>query len=275
MPWFNYNKRGVPTQDAPPDPYPVGTMAMFVSDSATPTTAVQTGWLLCNGTSYLSATYPLLAQIVTYGVITSPPGPLPVLPVNFTLPNFDTTIPFGVSGSRALAATDISSARTNHAHGGVSSNSHTHGFGTHTHVLDNHVHSYTHYHGADHSHGVGTYYTQIKSAAVSDPGMFNRGALGPNSISFGSNAAISPPAAPNVTPHEHSISGTVNTATRSDMILSTTTDTGSSGTTTSDGGGAFTTDPTATALTTPSQILPPYMNVYFIVKALDLSGTYT
>lgn len=264
MTWYNYNKRGVLAQPAPADPIPVGTITMFVSVSGTPSTAVQAGWLLCNGAIYSSATYPLLYQVLT-GL------PAPLVPVNFSIPSLDTKFPFGASPTRALKGSDTSTPRTSHDHGGTSTNTHQHTFSSHTHTLANHGHSYGHNHSDNHAHGVGTY---ITTSPVGGDNAYEPDGIHP----IGGGPAIAGQSfiAKGVgsgDQHEHIISGTVNTNT--DAVFSNNGYTaGSSGTLAAVAQPGITVDASGTGLTTPSPILPPYINVYFIVKAVDFSGTY-
>jgi len=67
---------------------PAGVMTMFAGSSA------PTGWLLCDGSSVLRATYPDLFTVIgtTYGSVDG---------THFTLPNWKGKAPFGVDSSQA------------------------------------------------------------------------------------------------------------------------------------------------------------------------------
>lgn len=102
------------------DPQP-GTVVGFAGSAA------PTGWLICDGTSYATATYPNLFAAVgyTYGGSGA----------NFQVPDLRGRVVMGVSGSHALASTGGEETHTlvtgempahDHGNTGIQSANHTH-----------------------------------------------------------------------------------------------------------------------------------------------------
>ena len=107
---------------------PVGSIMMF------PVTVTYTNWLLCNGGTFSSTTYPALYSLLG----------------STTLPDLRDTLPMGAHTIVSLGATAGSQTSTGlvaHTHGGPS---HTHTSAAHSH---NHNHNDTgHSHGHNHSY---------------------------------------------------------------------------------------------------------------------------
>ena len=272
MPWFNYNNRGVPAQDAPDDPIPVGAITMFTDQAVTATVKANLavdGWLLCDGASYVSATYPDLVALLVAG----PP------PANFTVPNFFARYPIGSDSSFALQSSDSSTPRTNHNHGGVSTNTHVHAFAGpgHQHGALHHQHSYYHYHTGDHLHGAGTFPWGLKT--VQNPGSDHQVK---DFVGAGASAQVAIGTADILPEHRHVISGSSALSTLDELLGGITTVPPTPDRLSAVGGPATThfgnvspTDPSTETITTPGQVIPPYLNMYFIIKAKDQSGLYT
>lgn len=127
---------------------------------------VPTGWLLCDGASYLRTAYAALFALIgtTYGAADG---------THFNVPDLRGRMILGVSGSHALASTGGAETATgpahthpgSHSHGTVShthaGGSHTHTGaahthpGSHTHTLGAHTHDFDHSHVVAHSHNHG------------------------------------------------------------------------------------------------------------------------
>jgi microcystin-dependent protein len=111
--------------------------------------AAPTGWLLCDGTSYGSASYTTLFNVIGYTFGGSG--------ANFNVPNLKGKVVVGIDGSQASFDTrgETGGAMT-HQHGASntgSDGSHTHTTADHSHNTTDHSHNTDdHSHYADHSH---------------------------------------------------------------------------------------------------------------------------
>lgn len=239
MPWYFYNNRGVLKQDGLDDLLPIGLITAFVSASPVPT--IPTGWLLCNGSVQTTANYQRLAEILAYPAI---PG------ATFTLPNLNTRFPVGASGSYPVKSTGGSAT---HSHG-ITSHSHTN---SHTHSgMGNHTHS------ADHQHNIGSGHTHGNTGLTMGASNQNVDAR---------EIAVSASSNPG---HSHPINGsTGDPTTNPALVMNNSVVSDPSGAAVS--GSENVALPTVTPSLTPlGDTLPPYLNVYYIIKGLDLSGRY-
>ena len=243
MPWFFYKNTGALIDDIPPDPLPVCLITSFVSASS-PNPNVPAGWLLCDGSPQVTANYPELAALLAFPAA---PG------VNFNVPNMNTRFPIGTSGAYPLRTTGGSSPHVHPVSAHTHTNDHRHG------VTATHSHSAEHYHDSTHHHSAGTYTLNIETGAerhARDTGGGSTDtAKGP-----GSGAS-----------HNHDISGntggpTINT------VLSTKAHNASSGGAATSGSQPTSLGGVAPAVVPAGDILPPYLNVYFIIKAVDTGG---
>jgi microcystin-dependent protein len=114
-----------------------------------------TGWLLCDGTSYASASYTSLFSVVGYTFGGSG--------ANFSVPNLKGKVVVGIDALQASFdvrgetggamthqhASDVSGSAGSHAH---STADHTHSTTDHSHNTTDHSHYSDHSHYADHSH---------------------------------------------------------------------------------------------------------------------------
>lgn len=238
MPWYFYNNRGVLKQPGIADPLPVGLISPMVSID-NPVLVPPSGWLLCNGAVQPTASYPELAAVLAYPAA---PG------VTFTLPNLNGDFVMGASGTYPLNSVGGTSQHPHTINGHTHTNTHQHT------VTDPHFHNVNHGHtGASHAHGGGPYNVGAASGGVTT---LLTGA-GLTTSSHGN--------------HVHTLVG----STGSDDAggANKTVALGNSGTGTSG------TDSTGLDSTTPVispvvDTLPPYLNVYYIIKAVDFSGTY-
>jgi len=252
--WFTYNRRGVlpPPDGTPADPIPVGAVTMLVSSSVG-VPSVPYGWLLCNGGSHPTASYPELAALVA-----SPAAP----GVNFTVPNMASRVPVG-AGTRPLKSVG-GSAHSASLHVNNSTHSHTN---EHWHSVSSHSHKYNHAHKelSSHTHSEGSYVIepQVSKTLVDTNGspVLQAGALGADSAK----------------PHYHTIDPLNRTEGASSEVLFSmrndlVTDAASSGNSDTQ---STNLNQKTIPLSTDSNLLPPYLNVYFIVKAIDFTGEYT
>jgi len=154
------------TSFVPTTETPAGTIVMYAGSS------VPSGWLLCNGASFLSGTYPNLATAVG-DIYTTHSG------TTYYLPNLVSKIPIGMSsGTTPSLTTSTSSTNTfNHSHtadygtsGAAVQQSHSHtsnGDGGHSHSVTsddkgNHAHGGTLASAGAHSH---THNTKLANPA--------------------------------------------------------------------------------------------------------------
>ena len=246
MTWYFYNNRGILKQEGLEDPLPVGLVTAFVSDNS-PSPIIPAGWLLCDGALQTSAVYPELSSILAYPAA---PG------ATFNVPNLNTRFPVG-AGIRPLKSI-----------GGITQ---------HPHTIANHTHSNTHRHVmvtghshiGDHKHRSGTHQhgsTNFSLAAetgsqriADDTGAgLTLSAKGP-----GSGAS-----------HTHDITGVLASTTDVVADFMTTIDSDTNSVPVNSGTQAIPLQASASAAPTPVDKLPPYLNVYYIIKAVDFSGGY-
>ena len=247
MPWYFYNNRGILKQAGLPDALPVGLMSASVSID-NPTLSVPTGWLLCDGSVQTSATYPDLAAILAYPAA---PG------ATFNVPNLNTRIPIGVDGTYTVGSTG---GLAQHPH---SINNHTH-INDHAHTTATHQHNADHKHdsdGSSHTHGNGSF--KLNPETGGERHAFDTDG-GDTTTAKGVGSGDS---------HDHGVTGSTGQPSSALLSYVSTIDSSSSG------GNASGNQSTSLGATTPSitgavDTLPPYLNVYVIIKAVDLSGTY-
>lgn len=103
--------------------------------------AAPTDWLLCNGTSYATTTYPALFAVIGY---TFGGGG-----ANFNVPDMRQKFPLG----KAAAGTGSTLGGTGGAIDHTHTEAHTHTM-AHTHSLSAHYHTHSHVHGIAHTHNV-------------------------------------------------------------------------------------------------------------------------
>jgi microcystin-dependent protein len=122
---------------------PVGMISIHAGSSA------PTGWLLCDGTSHGSATYPSLFGVVGYTFGGSG--------ASFNVPNLKGKVVVGIDAAQAqFDSRGETGGQMTHQHAGSNSG----GDGSHSHSTDDHSHNTTdhshntpdHSHYADHSH---------------------------------------------------------------------------------------------------------------------------
>ena len=257
MPWYFYNNRGILKQEGVTDDIPIGLMTSIVSDQPVP--PIPSGWLLCDGSLKTTATYPKLAAILAYPAA---PG------ASFNLPNLDGKIPVGTSGSYPIRTTGGNNQHPHTIAGHTHSNDHTHN------VTDAHQHSASHKHsfdGSSHAHNNGTYSLAAETGSTI---LVYETAGGSTKIVKGPGASPS---------HNHGVGGItgqpdgpVDTGppniVNSTSYLSPYTSTNvASGAT--DARTALL-QSSASVISPVVDVLPPYLNMYYIIKAVDLSGTY-
>lgn len=253
MPWYFYNNRGVLQQAAPDDPIPVGAIMPFISQSGWPASAPTTpsGWLLCDGGSHATASYPDLAV-----KIAAPGSP----GVTFNVPNWSNFFSIGAGALSVGSAVAVG----DHAHGGATANTHGHS-NTHYHPFPAHFHGFPHQHDAEHGHGAGT----LRLARQN----------GTTPVTYAeSGGATSVPKGPGSgDKHRHDIDGSTGLPIENQLLRYRGLNTSTNG-----GGNSEAKAIPLDARTTPiindsvpnGDYLPPYLNVYYIIKAVDLSGTY-
>jgi microcystin-dependent protein len=197
---------------------PVGMISIHAGSSA------PTGWLLCDGTSYASASYTTLFSVIgqTFGGSGS----------NFQVPNLKGKVVVGIDSAQASFDTrGESGGAMTHQHAasnsGTTSVAHNHaidppntgssGAGDHGHNLTAHSHYSDHSHYADHSHSVNPGPTSTSSSSHAHTTNANSSnasrATGTSSVSLGSHTH-----GVNSSSHSHSVniatfsSGTANGA---------------------------------------------------------------
>ncbi len=241
MPWYFYNNRGVLKQPGIPDPLPVGLISAFVSLDS-PAAVAPAGWLLCDGTVRATTLYPKLAAVLAYP---SAPGG------TFAVPNLNGDHVIGTSGTFPLNSTGGTSQHPHTINSHSHTNSHQHGM------------SVNHTHPTDHTHGAGD------SAHAGGP--YNIGAAS-GGINTYNNSGSTTYTGGN---HVHALTG-VTGVPDADTGASKVTSTGGSGSFASTASGAQSTPLGSTTPTISPVVdtLPPYLNVYYIIKAVDYSGTY-
>ena len=243
MAWYFYNNRGVLRTDGLEDPLPVGLMTSLVSDDATP--PVPDGWLLCDGSAHLTATYPQLAAILAYPAA---PG------ASFNVPNMNYRFPVG-TGSAPLKSV-----------GGAVQHPHT--ISAHTHT-NTHRHDMVtgHAHGAHHKHRAGnhTHGNTLSLAAEAGGQRIADDTGGGSTLSAkgpGSGAS-----------HTHGISGGVTNS--SDVVADyMLVYSNANSAPVSSSSLAIGLQANASVISPVVDKLPPYLNVYCIIKAVDFSGGY-
>jgi len=161
------------------------------------------GWLMCDGSSYATVTFPALFAAISYTFGGSG--------ANFNVPDLRGQVSVGAgtgtytgATNRVLAAsggeelhTLVTAEMVNHTHGVA----HTHTLGNHTHTLGNHTHqtSIDHWHycgGVDHlhsmqghTHGVDHYHNYSGGGSHSHGlGGHTHGCAQPSSINYGTTS---------------------------------------------------------------------------------------
>lgn len=117
---------------------PVGTINAYAGTTA------PTGWLLCNGTAFSSATYPSLYTILNN--VATTPDMRGLFPIGKTASSTGSTL-LGTGGSTTITSSNMPShthTQDSHNH---TQNSHNHTQDSHNHTQDAHSHTI-----ADHSH---------------------------------------------------------------------------------------------------------------------------
>lgn len=192
------------TSFVPTTETPAGTIVMYAGSS------VPSGWLLCNGASFLSGTYPNLATAVG-DIYTTHSG------TTYYLPNLVSKIPIGMtSGATASLTTSTSASDTfNHSHTSaygtdgasvdLTHNHNSNADGSHTHTMasddkGNHSHGGTTFSAGAHTH---TYQTKL-SGGTTNTG-FSDSTHTHSSVA--SNATHTHNGANNSANHEHTSSG--------------------------------------------------------------------
>ncbi len=105
---------------APPEPIPIGAIFMFPVSVSLP------GWLLCNGSSFSSASYPALYALLG----------------GTTLPDLRGLAPMGAGANGiALGVSNANGQAPAHTHNDTG---HTHGSAAHSHSDSGHSHSHAH-----------------------------------------------------------------------------------------------------------------------------------
>ncbi len=260
MSWLFYDNRGVVRTDSiPADPVVIGMATMFVAQDAGIITP-PTGWLVADGQAHNVASYPDLASL--YGATGIGDGLYDNAPAagKFNVPNCNITFPIGSSSVFSTGSRDVSLSRSSHNHGGASSPAHRHRIdNTHTHTMPSHLHTMdNHTHISYHRHGIGSL-----NVALSTTDERVRDTTPDTSVARWD--------------HDHNInggqSGYGKTVGGSQVIHSadnTNTTSAGGGTTTSIqwSVGNRLSNNTNAGVSNPGDILPPYLNVTFIIKAL-------
>lgn len=247
MTWKFFDRRGSLIDKDPAPSYPVGVMLPFLTVSG-PVPTVPSGWRLCDGASVSSSLYPELGEVLTGST---------AHPYNFNLPNMGAAFPTGGVTAGAVNTADLSIQRSRHNHGG-SSSSHGH-VNQHRHAFPAHTHNVPHYHNhptTGHVHGAGTLILASPPATGPITTASNNGAADV-SKGYGSGDR-----------HYHDVGGTTGEPNVA-RALNYTNDA------TTGGGNTAASLSSAISLTSKvipvnaaiSDILPPYLNVYFIIKA--------
>ena len=245
MPWYFYNNRGVLKTEGVDDAIPVGVIIPYTTSATVPVGSPfmpVPHWFLCDGSTFSGVLYPQLATVLG----------------STTLPNLSTRFVYGAGGTAAVKTTGNTPS---HIHT-IPNHSHTN---THTHTAPDHNHAYGHKHNSSHYHGSGTYSMDLMSLGNS-PVYDQSNSGGSTHVSKGYGSGDR---------HSHSISGDTGVAIPDTIgiLQYEYLNTGDAGAQTS-GGSAQGFSPVAGGFTPDGDILPPYLNIYFIIKAVDLSGTY-
>lgn len=259
MVWKFFDRQGLEFSEDPPVAYPVGIVLPFINNSMPSATIppsetpVGSAWLLCNGAQVSSGVYAELGELLTGNT---------AHPYNFTLPSMTTAFPMGGVSTSAIKTTDVSTLRSRHTHGG-SSTVHNH-TNSHTHSVPNHTHEVPHYHfnpAVGHTHAAGT--LSLSSAT-------NTGAIG---TATAGGATVIAKGYGSGDRHKHDISGSTGESSSSIALRQTIDVAKNSGSTAASGAQSVTFNNNTISVTAPvSDILPPYLNVYFIIKAKPYSG---
>ena len=159
---------------------------------------------------------------------------------------------FTNQAKQVFAASQQILQRYKHNHGGASATGHVH-TNTHYHTIGDHYHTFSHRHDCGHTHTAGDY---AVSAGTSG-----------ESAKAGSDINMAQPG------HSHAIGGSSFGASIEELLAQETFNTAWGGAGTSDGFTA-TMSVVNPPISTPDEIVPPYTNTYFIIKAIDFSGTY-
>lgn len=171
---------------------PIGTLHAFAGSTA------PTGWLLCDGASYLRSAYPALFAVIgtTYG---SADG------THFNVPNMRDRVPVG-SGTTYTRGSTGGAATVTLSSGQMPS--HSHSFSNSTDSQGSHSHSGSADSVGDHSHSVGNQTTRSDiSAAAGSTVASNGGGSTGGAGGHGHSLSISSGGG-----HTHSISGSTDTA---------------------------------------------------------------
>ena len=238
MPWYFYSQGAFVDEPKPPA-IPPGAVLPFVSDDAG-SPVVPTGWLLCDGSSYAIATYPdLYAAVLTFFNVPAPAGG------QFRVPNLNGRLSRGGSASvpvsESFAGGTDTHAHANVVHGHTMSTLHLHTTPAHTHNFLGHRHL-----AAQHHHPPGT--LNIPSGVT------------------GENAKDTPNDVSAATPgHTHAVTGlTDDASTRFEDSPTFVVNSDGGGISSATGGPPASYD--ASVSVDPANHLPPYLNVFFIIK---------
>lgn len=224
-----------------------GTGTLFLADDSTWKTGVPvgagnlwftntppTGYLICDGSSVLRATYADLFAIIgtVYGSVDG---------THFNLPDLRQRFPIGKAAS--------GTANTLAATGGAID--HTHTSAAHTHTMGNHTHSVP---------SLSVPSLSIPALTVPGLGYSGSGTTGPNSDAFGVTVGSDRDAAASLHTHDYTWGGTTSSGSTSTGV----TGTGSSGTGTSGAPSTNTSDSTTPGATGSNN--PPYIVINYIIK---------
>lgn len=215
---------------------PAGLIVMYGGSSA------PSGWLLCDGTSYLRASYPTLFTAIgtAFGSVDS---------THFNVPDMRTRFPRGLNTGDTLGATGGSDTiNIAHTH---TVNSHTHTL-SHTHTVNSHTHSIP-----SHTHNQGTLYAKVTG--------------GSGAIYFTEDGTSGSWTASKRVTGTYG-SGSYSVSGGADVVGSTGSWSGTSGGATPGTGGASNTTTSGATPGTDSQlssaqsIIPKYVNLNYIIK---------
>lgn len=196
------------TSFVPTTETPAGTIVMYAGSS------VPSGWLLCNGASFLSGTYPDLATAVG-DIYTTHSG------TTYYLPNLLSKIPIGMSSGATTSLTTSTSASDSFSHSHTSAygtdaasvalthnhNSNTGGSHTHTIASDdkgNHAHGGSNASAGSHTHSYNTKLSNTLNASTQYSDTTHTHSSSANDAAHSHNAAN------NSANHTHTASGTTS-----------------------------------------------------------------
>lgn len=247
MTWFFYTPDGAQRVLPPEDPIPAGSV-MAWADNSVGTPTAPTGWLLCDGSAVSRTTYALLFSAIgeDYG-----PGDGAT---TFNLPNVDTCFVVGSSSGFPTASRDVSLDRSQHNHGGGADQQHKHRFDSgHTHTMLDHRHRLNnHTHNSNHTHDDGTLTVNDNtSSETADSGLDRITADNDHAHGI-SGSSLGPNVQPILDPNNDHTGLAGGGPTDDTFWLNGTRDTTLSNVSVAQG----------------SDILPPYLSVFFIIKAM-------